>query len=132
MRLPIAASLAITSHFEQSLPLECCGLLAGSDDAVRFVYPLTNVEASAVAFTIEPSEHFGAWRHAEANGWNLIGAFHSHPSGPDLLSTTDLALAGEPDWFYLVVTALGTRAFLIRERRPIEVSIDLQARQLGS
>jgi len=120
------------SHFEQSLPFECCGLLAGSGNQVSFVYPLTNDQASAVAFTIAPAEHFGAWRHAEANGWELIGAFHSHPSGPEQLSTTDIALAGEPDWVYIVVTSRGARAFVISDRRAAEIPIEVQTRQVGS
>ena len=49
---------------------------------VRFVYPLTNSNPSPTSFTIDPTEHFHSWRHATANGWDLIGAFHSHPDGP--------------------------------------------------
>jgi proteasome lid subunit RPN8/RPN11 len=116
--------LAIDSHYRASLPNECCGLLAGIGDRVAFVYPLTNSQASPIAFTIAPAEHFGALRHAEANGWDLIGAFHSHPAGPSHLSTTDLALAGEPDWVYLVVTDLGARAFVIRDRAATEIPIE--------
>ncbi len=122
----------MASHFRESLPLECCGLLAGEGNLVRFVYPLTNAQSSAVAFTIAPAEHFGAWRHAETNGWELIGAFHSHPVGPEQLSTTDVALAGEPDWVYVVVTSQGPKAFVISDRRAAEIPIELQTRQVGS
>lgn len=114
---------AIRSHFRETVPDECCGLLAGLGNLVRFVYPLTNSQASPSAFTIAADEHFGAWRHAEAHGWELIGAFHSHPQGPEHLSTTDIALAGEPDWFYLVVTSQTLRAYQIVGRRAIEVAI---------
>ena len=60
-------------------------------DVVRFVYPLTNANPSPTSFTIDPTEHFHSWRHATANGWDLIGAFHSHPGGPGRPSKTDLA-----------------------------------------
>ena len=90
---------------------------------MRFVYPLTNTEHSRTAFTIDPMEHYRAWKAAETRGWELIGAFHSHPSGPQTLSLTDLALAGDPDWFYLVVTPDGVRAFRVTDRRAEEVEI---------
>jgi proteasome lid subunit RPN8/RPN11 len=111
------------AHRQNCLPEECCGLLAGWGRTVRFVYPLTNAEHSPNAFTIDPREHFRAWKHAEAQGWDLIGAFHSHPQGPSTLSLTDLALAAEPEWIYVVVTAEGVRAFLIRERQATELEV---------
>ncbi|CAN5115484.1 hypothetical protein BH18ACT5_BH18ACT5_06320 [soil metagenome] len=97
---------------------------------MKFVYPLTNAEESPVAFTIAPADHFGAWKHAEANGWEIIGAFHSHPQGPEGLSTTDVALATEPDWVYLVVTRGGVRAFVLNGRQPVEIPV--QTRQVAS
>lgn len=90
---------------------------------MRFVYLLTNAQRSPTAFTIDPVEHYRAWKAAEARGWELIGAFHSHPSGPPTLSLTDLALAAEPDWFYLVVTPESVRAFKVVARRAEEVEI---------
>lgn len=123
LRLPSPAVDAIEAHFRFCLPEECCGLLAGVGREVRFVYPLTNAAHSATAFTIDPVEHFWAWKHAEGAGWELIGAFHSHPKGPSTLSLTDLALAGEPDWLYLVVASESLRAFAVTDRRPDEVEI---------
>ena len=114
--LPAAAAEAIRAHAAFSLPDECCGLLAGRDGAVRFVYPLTNSKPSPTSFTIDPTEHFRSWRHATANGWDLIGAFHSHPDGPGRPSRTDLALANEPEWIYLIVASGEISGWGIRER----------------
>lgn len=97
--------------------------MAGVRNRALFVYPLTNADHSPTAYTVAPEEHFGALMHAERNGWELIGAFHSHPRGPDELSATDLALASEPGWFYLVVTAEGVGAFRIAERRATRIEI---------
>jgi proteasome lid subunit RPN8/RPN11 len=126
------AMQAIISHYRESLPLECCGLLAGRGPEVTFVYPLTNALSSAVSFSIAPREHYGALRHAEANGWEMIGAFHSHPAGPVGPSSTDMALAYERDWVYLIVTELGARAFVINNRSAKELPIEVQTRQVGS
>ncbi|MGH8957134.1 MAG: Mov34/MPN/PAD-1 family protein [Acidimicrobiia bacterium] len=123
LRLPPAALEAINAHFRFCLPEECCGLLAGVGREVRFVYLLTNAQHSPTAFTVDPVEHFRAWKDAETRGWDLIGAFHSHPLGPPTLSLTDLALAAESQWLYLVVTPEGVRAFTVAARRADEVEI---------
>ncbi len=101
------------NHARFTLPEECCGLLAGSPSRVRFVYPLSNALASTTAFTIAPAEHFRALKHAEANGWDLIGAFHSHPNGPPHPSPTDLRLATEPDWVHIIIAYDQLHAFTI-------------------
>lgn len=140
LRLPPQAAEAMLNHARACDPEECCGLLAGEPDGtVRFVYPLTNAQHSPTAFTIDPVEHFRAWQHATRRGWDLIGAFHSHPSGPPHPSTTDLALAAEPDWAWVIITAGSIRAFTIHDRRarPLEIgqpeaSSLNRARQEGS
>jgi len=124
--IPAAAAEAIRAHEASTSPEECCGLLAGDSDAVRFVYPLTNTEHSSISFTIDPAEHFHSWRHALSNEWDLIGAFHSHPSGPNHPSKTDLALANEPDWVYLIVAGGEISGWEIRDRLAHPVVIELR------
>jgi len=126
--LPAPAAEAIRTHEMSSLPEECCGLLAGDNDVagrqvVRFIYPLTNSQHSPIAFTIDPVEHFRSWKHSVANAWDLIGAFHSHTGGPGHPSRTDLALANEPDWAYLIVSEGLITAWEIRDRvaKPIDI-----------
>ena len=114
--LPAPAAAAIRAHEAYASPEECCGLLGGVSDLVRFVYPLTNSNPSPTSFTIDPVEHFHSWRHATANGWDLLGALHSHPSGPAQPSRTDLALANEPDWIYLIVVNGEISGWEIRNR----------------
>ena len=122
--LPPPAATAIRAHETYSLPAECCGLLGGQADVVRFVYPLTNARPSPTTFTVDPTEHFRSWKHASANGWDLIGAFHSHPAGPGQPSITDLALANEPDWIYVIVTAGEISGWVIADRRAEPVTIE--------
>ncbi len=129
--IPPQAYEAMRAHASFCSPLECCGLLAGNTPGkVEFVYPLTNSDLSPVAYTIEPYEHYRAWKHAEANGWNLIGAFHSHPQGPPHPSPTDLRLAAEPDWIYVIVSGEAIRGFLLDAGSFTEVRIT--GRQLWS
>ena len=95
---------AMLAHAAHDRPAEACGLLAvDPQGAVRFVYCLSNADASPSAFTIAPDEYFGANRHAERHGWVIAGMFHSHPDGLPVPSSTDLARAPASDWLYIVV-----------------------------
>jgi len=103
MILPAAMADQILEHSRAGLPNEACGLLAGDDAGIRRLYCLANADASPVSYTIDPAGHFAALQDAERNGWELIGAFHSHVAGPAYPSPTDVAGAAEPDWTWLVV-----------------------------
>lgn len=108
---------AMLMHSRYGYPQEACGLLAADQDGrLRMAYCLTNAERSESSYTIDPTEHFRALQHAESQGWNLTGAFHSHPHSEAFPSKTDLRLAAEPDWIYFIVGlngAAAVRAFLL-------------------
>lgn len=121
--LPPQGREAMLNQARLCWPEEACGLLAGAPGRVEFVYPLTNVAHSPTAFTIAPEEHFRAWKHAEAHGWELIGAFHSHPQGPPHPSPTDQRLATEPDWIHIIVTGDQLHAYTVSAAgyQPVEL-----------
>ncbi len=106
---------AILTHAENTLPDECCGLIAVENGAIRFAYPLTNANPSPLTFTVDPEEHFGAMRHAESQGWEILGVFHSHPTGEPSPSPVDVAMAWDPDWIHLIAGSGELAAFLIRD-----------------
>ena len=81
------------NHAESSSPLEACGLLAGKDGFVREVFLITNQAQSPVRFRMDPIEQLHAFDQMEAAGLELLGIFHSHPSGPETPSPTDIAEA---------------------------------------
>lgn len=99
----------IIEHCLAELPNEGCGLLAIDENRVIAVYPTTNEDASPRSYTIPAQEHYEALVDAEARGWRIGGAFHSHPSGPAEMSSVDIDRALDPEWVYLVV-GLGGRA----------------------
>lgn len=122
--LPQQGREAILAHADFCFPNECCGLLAGeAEGRVRFVYPLTNADNSPTSYTIEAREHFEAWRHAERHGWELLGAFHSHPLGPNHPSHTDRERAAEPDWAYVIVSDGDLRAYRIVNRAVTRIEL---------
>jgi [CysO sulfur-carrier protein]-S-L-cysteine hydrolase len=95
---------AMLVHADNCHPEESCGLLAGEPDGdIRMAYPLTNVLESSTNYTIDPREHLKAIRHAEAQGWDITGVFHSHPHTQAYPSPTDVRLAADPGWLYVIV-----------------------------
>jgi len=123
----------MVEHARDCYPQEACGLLAGHPDGrLTKAYPMTNIAHSAVNYVIGPSEHFGAMRDAESKGWELVGVFHSHTHSPAYPSSTDVALAVEPDWLYVLVgmeriDALSVRGFRIRDSRITEKTLSFDA-----
>jgi proteasome lid subunit RPN8/RPN11 len=117
--------LGILAHAANCAPNECCGLLAAdTTGGIRFAYPLTNADPSPVSYTVDPEEHFGALRHAEAQGWEIAGVFHSHPRGPATPSMMDVRTALEPDWIYLVAAPGEIRGFRIAGGNVVEVELE--------
>ncbi|HKY53964.1 MAG TPA: M67 family metallopeptidase [Anaerolineales bacterium] len=80
-------------HVALHVPLEACGLLAGKNDRVEKVILIRNQAQSPDRFVMEPYEQLKAFDWIESNGLDLIGIFHSHPIGPEVVSATDIAEA---------------------------------------
>lgn len=80
----------IQAHLQANLPEEACGLLAGWENRVSAVIPITNQAHSPVRFYMDPLELNNALIHIEEEGLELLAIFHSHPSGPDHPSPTDI------------------------------------------
>src|ERR1044072_7639326 len=80
-------------YIQQHAPLESCGLLAGKNDRVEKVIFVQNQAQGPVRFVMDPYEQLNAFQWMEANGLDLVGIFHSHPTGPEIASATDIAEA---------------------------------------
>lgn len=100
----------IVAHAVEDLPNECCGLLIGTQDIVADAARARNTKRSRTRFQVEPADHFAAIRRARAAGFEVIGAYHSHPNGPSGPSETDRARLTDPAMFHIIVSlAHGTR-----------------------
>jgi proteasome lid subunit RPN8/RPN11 len=78
------------AHVTRHAPLEACGLLAGKNDRVEKVLPVRNQAQSPVRFVMEPYEQLQALNWIDSQSLDLIGIFHSHPTGPETVSATDI------------------------------------------
>ena len=99
---------AIVNHARSCLPNEACGLLGGVVEGdkkiVKKVYILTNLDQSPEHFSMEPKEQFGAVKDMRANGWVLLGNWHSHPNSPSRMSEEDKRLAFDKKLSYLILS----------------------------
>lgn len=84
---------AMRQHVSDQAPLEACGLLAGKQDVVESVLTVRNADQSPVRFRMDTQEQYNAFQWIEAKGLDLVGIFHSHPSGPETASPTDIGEA---------------------------------------
>ena len=75
-------------------PRECCGILLGKAGRISEAMPAANVHPSPEThFEIDPQALIDAHRSARGGGPQVIGYYHSHPSGPPEPSATDRAMA---------------------------------------
>jgi proteasome lid subunit RPN8/RPN11 len=93
------------AHAREEAPRECCGLLVGKGGSVERSVRARNLDASATRYLIDPEDHFTAIRAARAQGLEVVGAYHSHPSSAPVPSPTDVAEANSgSDFLYVIVS----------------------------
>lgn len=100
------------AHAYAGLPLEACGLFAGTIDVdtgdavatVRHFYPTENEAASSKLYTVPAKAFLRADRDAEDQGWQLLGVMHSHTHTEAYPSPTDVAQAPDAGWHYVIVS----------------------------
>ena len=123
LTLSAALRRALIAQAVRERPLECCGLLVGTNDRVLFAVPMKNVAGSEVRYRIDERAHIDVRRvlRGTVPPLSICGVYHSHPDGPAVPSPTDIAEAHYPDWAYVII-GLGRRqpsvqAFRIRDGR---------------
>ena len=106
----------VLAHAREEAPRECCGLLVGTGESVVRSVRAKNLDATTTRYLIAPDDHFAAIRLARANGLEVVGAYHSHPSSAPVPSATDIAEANSgSDVLYVIVSLLNedVRAYRI-------------------
>jgi proteasome lid subunit RPN8/RPN11 len=84
---------AMIAYVDTHAPLESCGLLAGRNSKVEKIFFVQNQAHSAVRYVMDPIEQLHAFEWIDSNEMDLLGIFHSHPTGPETVSPTDIAEA---------------------------------------
>jgi proteasome lid subunit RPN8/RPN11 len=117
------------TYVDQHMPLEACGVLAGKAARAEKMLGVLNQAQSPVRFVMDPYEQLHAFDWIDSNGFDLVGIFHSHPTGPETVSPTDIAEAA-----YAVVhvvlshadTQWQARGFWIEDGKASEVTLQIK------
>ncbi len=82
---------SMTAYVDSHTPFESCGLLAGHDSKVEKIFFVQNQAQSAARYVMDPIEQLQAFEWIDSNEMDLLGIFHSHPTGPETVSPTDIS-----------------------------------------
>ena len=106
LTFPVNMQKQVMAWCLSALPEEGCGLLLGSvsGHTVTDVYLAKNAAKSAKLYSIEGRDYLRADRQAEESGCEIIGVFHSHTHTDPYPSPTDVELAPDPSWHYVLVS----------------------------
>jgi proteasome lid subunit RPN8/RPN11 len=115
-------------HARNEPCMECCGLLAGSQEIITKMFSANNALASATAYEISPQELFELFRRMRAEGLEHLGLYHSHPAGENVPSPRDIEQAYYPRQAYFIISPLPgaprpVRGFFIRDGQVEEMDI---------
>lgn len=92
---------------------EVCGLLLGEAGRIEAIAPAANVASDpARHFELDPAALIAAHRAARAGGAQIIGHYHSHPSGVAVPSATDAACAAPDGSLWLIVAGGDARLWV--------------------
>jgi proteasome lid subunit RPN8/RPN11 len=88
-------------------------LLFGAAGRIEAAEACANVAAEpARAFEIDPAALFAAYRRARGGEAQIIGHYHSHPSGEAMPSARDAAQAMGDGALWLILTAREARLWV--------------------
>jgi proteasome lid subunit RPN8/RPN11 len=107
MKIAAGALEDIRTHGAEGYPNEICGIMVGprGEGRVTEVRRARNiiVDRSRDRYEIDPRDHIRIQREADADGFDIVGYYHSHPDHPAQASRfdTERAWAG---YVYLIVS----------------------------
>ena len=117
------------AHVSKEAPNEACGLIGGSNGSSLEVFETPNQFNSPTRFRIPPQKQLQILNILEKRQWDLLGIYHSHPTGPSTPSATDIAEAYDTKTVNLIwsqsASKWGCRGFIIANNRIKEVTISL-------
>lgn len=128
IRIQSGLAEQLLAHARQNVSQECCGLLGGRGGVIARIFPATNALASVIGYEIAPEELFRLMRELRAANLELLGIYHSHPTGENKPSPRDIERAYYPSAAYFIISPhadcdKAIRAFSIRGGHASELEI---------
>jgi proteasome lid subunit RPN8/RPN11 len=121
----------IIAQAREEAPNECCGVLGGRDGRVEKLFRAVNAEKSSDLYNVDPHDLLRIYRECDANGWDFLAIYHSHPHTEAYPSPTDVRLAAWPESVYIIVSLADPenpvlKAFRIQDGRVSEEGLGIQ------
>lgn len=88
------------------------GIENEEEKIVKKVYFLTNIDASNEHFSMDPAEQLKVVKDMRAQGFTLIGNWHSHPETPSRPSEEDKRLAYDSKVSYMILSLMDEKPVL--------------------
>lgn len=104
LHMPRDLVMRLLEHFDESAPQEACGLLVGTRDGhiSKIVESENKADNPETTFEIDVGLRLRVQRQARADGMQIVGHYHSHPTSAAWPSERDISLACEPDLVWLI------------------------------
>ena len=130
LEIPVSVFDQMVAQAHAAVPIESCGILAGSDNRIERLYEMTNIDNSPTHFTMDPAEQCAVVKKMPTAGLKMVAIYHSHPLTPARLSDEDMRLALTPDVAYLVLSLKDAekpcaKVFVVDQGRTIEVPLTI-------
>ena len=129
---------AVIAHCQRDYPKEACGILAGhrqprpgQTSDVAQVYPMTNMEQSAIGYSMDPKEQLAVEKQMRMQGQNMLGIYHSHTASEAYPSSVDVSLAISPDVSYVLISLKDQRQPIMKSYRIEGTAIRSEAVEVG-
>lgn len=128
LEIPNIIFKQMMSQIKAEAPIEACGILAGSDNRVKKLYKMTNVERRNDHFMMEPKEQFKVVKDIRRSGLEMLAIYHSHPETPARPSAEDRRLALTPNLTYIIISLQNgdhpiVKGFLMENENVTKVSV---------
>jgi proteasome lid subunit RPN8/RPN11 len=109
---------ALSAHAVEGYPHEVVGILAGSGSRITRAAPLVNERADSPhdRYHVSGLTLMRAERELEAQGFQILGYYHSHPDHPARYSETDRD-AALPNLSYVIASVERGRVADVRSWR---------------
>ncbi|MHA7819285.1 MAG: M67 family metallopeptidase [Erythrobacter sp.] len=101
---------ALLKAARKSHPREACGILIGEGNRISAFRETANVHLSPQThFEIDPQALVDAHRVEREGGPQVLGYFHTHPSGDPIPSATDQAMAAHDGKVWAIIAGRNLR-----------------------
>ena len=90
---------------QREFPNEACGILAGRNNTIEKVYPLTNISDSPkLCYAIDSKESLSLSKQLRNENLEMLAIYHSHIDVEAYPSKKDVELAFYPESSYIIIS----------------------------